>query len=268
MRSIARCVRRCGYLLTMAAAIACSRQKTYVEPWTHMKFVRIPAGQFVMGSTTADPDRRADETPHRVTISRAFYMSVTEVTQAQWTAVMGYNPSFFRSFGPNAPVERVSWNEIQTFLQRLNARGEGHFRLPTEAEWEYACRCGTATVYGLGERLSTDQANYDGRDSGGRYRGHTMAVGSFPSNRWGLFDMNGNVWEWCADEYCPYSSAPARDPVNQCGSRFKVIRGGSWYFGADSARCALRYTHEPQLRGFSLGFRVVRDDNGSTAPPS
>jgi formylglycine-generating enzyme required for sulfatase activity len=208
-----------------------------------MKLLLIPAGRFQMGS----PESR-----HPVTISRPFYIGTTEVTQAQWTAVMGYNHSQLRAAGPNAPVETVSWFEVQEFLRRLNRLGEGHFRLPTEAEWEYACRAGTDSPYAFGQHLTTRQANFDGRG--------TMPVASFPPNAWGLYDMHGNVWEWCGDEVCPYPSGAVTDPVQQCGSRFKPIRGGSWYFGADSARSALRYTHEPQLSGFSIGFRVVRDE--------
>jgi formylglycine-generating enzyme required for sulfatase activity len=219
-----------------------------------MRFVRIPAGTFVMGSPMSEAGRRNDETQHRVVISRSFYMSATEVTQAQWKTVMGSSPSFFRDGVPELPVERVTWYDVQAFLQRLSAHGGGHFRLPTEAEWEYACRAGTSTEYAFGGRLSTEAANYNGH--------RPMRVASYRANRWGLYDMHGNVWEWCADEYCPYPDHQVRDPVNRCGSRYKVIRGGSWYFDAGSARSALRYTHEPQWRGFSIGFRVVRDDPG------
>jgi formylglycine-generating enzyme required for sulfatase activity len=242
----------------LALALAtCQRKGTFTEPLTGLQFVHIPAGQFMMRSPSQELTRRTDETLHRVEIAHDFQMSTTEVTQAQWKTVMGYKPSFFRDGPTTAPVERVSWNEVQQFLARLNARHEGHFRLPTEAEWEYACRAGTSTAYSTGERLSTNEANYDGRyplpgQAKGTFRGRTTPVASFPPNRWGLYDMHGNVWEWCADEYCPY-------PEKRCGSRYKVIRGGSWYFGADSARSALRYTHEPQLRGFSIGFRVVRE---------
>ena len=217
-----------------------------------------------MGSALDEPARQADEIPHRVVVSRPFYLSATEVTQRQWEKVMGSNPSHFQDQGPDAPVERVSWIDVHEFLRRLNARGEGRFRLPTEAEWEYACRAGTTTAYAFGERLSTDEANYDGRyplpgQEQGIYRERTTRVGSFRPNPWGLYDLNGNVWEWCEDEYCPYPDQPVRDPLGRCGSTLQVIRGGSWYFGADSARCALRYTHEPQLLGFSIGFRVARD---------
>ena len=210
-------------LLLLAAA--CTRD---------MKFVRIPYGEFLMGEPGAQ---------HRVTISEPFEMSATEVTQRQWQAVMGANPSAFPN--PDAPVERVTWNEVQEFLRRT------HTRLPTEAEWEYACRAGTTSAYSTGDTLPPEAANYD--------RKSTMPVASFAPNAWGLYDMHGNVWEWCADEYCPYPSDAVRDPFQRCGSPYKVIRGGSWHFGADSARSALRYTHEPHLRGFSIGFRVVRD---------
>ena len=247
---------QCRSLLLVAFfASACAHPRTWTEPFTGMVFVRIAPGELVMGSPANEVGRQDDEVQHRAAIAKAFYLGATEVTQAQWLKVMGSNPSTF--VDPAAPVEQVTWHEVQTFLARLNARGAGRFRLPTEAEWEYACRAGTTTPYAFGERLSTSQANYDGRyplpgQPAGVFRASTMPVRSFPPNAWGLYDMHGNVWEWCATEYCPY-------PAQRCASRFKVIRGGSWYFGADSARSALRYTHEPHLRGFSIGFRVVRE---------
>jgi formylglycine-generating enzyme required for sulfatase activity len=245
---------------------ACGAPRRYVESAAGILFVRIPAGAFQMGSPPGEPGRQRDETLHRVILSRPFYLSEAEVTQGQWMAVMGSNPSHFRAAGSSAPVENVTWFEVQEFLKRLNGRREGTFRLPTEAEWEYACRAGTESAYAFGDRLSEAQANYDGRyplpgQKPGEFRGRTLPVKSFPPNRWGLYDMHGNVWEWCADEYCPYPSGMVRDPLNRCNSPYKVIRGGSWYFGADSARSALRYTHEPQLRGFSIGFRVVRESS-------
>jgi len=232
------------HIIVALAIASCARR-----PASDIAFVRIPAGEFAMGTPLSDPMHCADEVPHRVRITHSFDLSATEVTQRQWIAVMGSNPSNFKN--PDAPVERVTWFDVQEFLRRLNARDNRHYRLPTEAEWEYACRAGTTKAYAFGRELSTKDANYDGKA--------TMRVASFKPNAWGLYDMHGNVWEWCADEYCPYSSDAVSDPVNRCGSPYKVIRGGSWYFGADSARSALRYTHEPRLRGFSIGFRVVRD---------
>jgi formylglycine-generating enzyme required for sulfatase activity len=258
-------VTRVAVCLIAALWLSCEPvAKRYVEPRTRLRFVLVPAGKFVMGSPAAEAGRQQDERPHEVRISRAFYLSETEVSQRQWLAVMHRNPSSFVASGLDAPVEQVTWDDVQEFLRRLNQSGSGRYRLPTEAEWEYACRAGSTSPYSFGELLSTDVANYDGRyplprQRSGEFRGATTRVGSFPPNRWGLYDMHGNVWEWCADEYCPYPVAAVTDPVNQCGSPYKVIRGGSWYFGADSARSALRYTHEPHLRGFSIGFRVVRE---------
>jgi formylglycine-generating enzyme len=229
-------------LFALFLASCASKPQTWTEPFTGIEFVPIPRGEFTMGSQPGEVNRQDDEVPHRVVIAKPFYMAATEVTQAQWMKVMGANPSNFPN--PNAPVERITWHDVQLFLQKLNARGNGRFRLPTEEEWEYACRAGTTTAYAFGNELKKSQANYDGPS--------TVAVKSFTPNAWGLYDMHGNVWEWCATEYCPY-------PAAACGSKFKVIRGGSWHFGADSARSALRYTHEPHLRGFSIGFRLVRD---------
>jgi formylglycine-generating enzyme required for sulfatase activity len=228
---------------------------TFQESRTGLRFVLIPAGRFEMGSPATEKGHRDDETLHYVTLTKPFYMLATEVTQEQWMAIMGSNPSHFH--GRNLPVESVTWFDVQEFLRRINASTDGHFRLPTEAEWEYACRAGSTGSYSFGEQLSASVANYDGQA--------TKPVASFPANVWGLYDMHGNVWEWCLDEYCPYPSSAVSDPVEACGSPYKVIRGGSWYFGADSARSALRYTHEPRLRGFSIGFRVVRESDGNHA---
>jgi sulfatase modifying factor 1 len=231
----------------------------WIEPVTGMAFVTVPAGRFVMGSPPDEPGREAQETRHEVRLTRAFQMGRLEVTQAQWTRVMGVNPSAFA--GGDRPVERVSWNDVQEFLRRLGRLSPGStFRLPSEAEWEYACRAGAATAYAGGEALTHAEANF--REAGvedAAYAGQTVPVGSFPPNAWGLFDMSGNVWEWTGDDYCPYPDGPATDPRPSCAAALKVIRGGSWYFGADSARCALRYTHAPGASGFSLGFRVVRE---------
>ena len=216
---------------------------------TGMKFVLVPAGSFV----------RAGK---EITISEPFYLGAYEVTQGEWQRVMGANPSHFRDGGPRAPVEEVNWLEVQEFVRRLGAG----FRLPTEAEWEYACRAGTL----LDAPVTTAAANYDGRypmagQPRGEWRGRTTRAGSFSPNAWGLYDMRGNVWEWCEDDYCAYAELPDRDPVGRCHSGLQVIRGGSWYFNAESARCGTRYTHRASDRGFSLGFRVVRDAGGSEA---
>jgi len=231
--------------------------RAYREAVTGMVFVEIPPSTFEMGSATDDPGREEGERLHPVTLTHPYWIGRTEVTQAQWQKVMGHNPSHFQGDG-TLPVEMVNYFEIETFLERLEALAPGnHFRLPTEAEWENACHAGASTPFAFGQNLSTTRANFD--DSNDDASGRTLPVASFPPNAWGLYDFHGNVWEWCADEPCAYSGEAETDPVRSCGNPLKVIRGGSWHFGADSARCALRYTHAPNDRGFSLGFRVVRE---------
>jgi len=222
-----------------------------VDPLTGMAFSRIPAGAFEMGTPATEKLREPQESLHRVTLSRAFYLAVHEVTQREWTRVMGVNPSNFPGC-PQCPVERVTYLDVQRFLERLNADGRWPgFRLPTEAEWEYACRAGGDKAYGAAAAITRAVANYDGKK--------TTPAGSFPPNAFGLFDMSGNVWEWTSDDHCPYPAGAVTDPAGRCASGLKVIRGGSWRFGADSARCGLRYTHRPQDRGFSLGVRLAHD---------
>jgi len=212
---------------------------------------------------------------HDVEITRPFLMGQHEVTQHDWRIVMGTAPSHFSACGPRCPVENVSFDEVQQFLAKLNAHVAPpqskapslRYRLPTEAEWEYACRARTTGPFSTGENLTTAQANYNGRFPyasflpPGEFRQKTTPVGSFPLNPWGLADMHGNVWEWTADWYGPYgeTSSSNIDPRGPARGEKRVIRGGSWYFDANSARCGLRYTHAPQDKGFSLGFRVAAD---------
>ena len=236
-------------LVAVAVSALAVERPQRVDPLSGATFVRIPAGAFDMGSPPAEEGREAQERLHRVTV-RAFYMAAHEVTQRQWTRVMGANPSA-RKRCAACPVERVNYRDVQAFIARLNAASEWPgFRLPTEAEWEYACRAGGRDAYGGAATLSTADANYEGRQ--------TAPVGSYRPNAWGLFDMSGNVWEWTSDGYAPYPGAAAPAGPAFTPDR-KVIRGGSWRFGADSARCALRYTHRPEDRGDSLGVRLAHD---------
>jgi formylglycine-generating enzyme required for sulfatase activity len=229
-----------------------------------IEFVLIPAGSFTMGSN----DVRADEQPvHRVTISEAFYMGKYEVTQAQWHAVMGNNPSLLTNCGGNCPVEQVSWDDAQQFIDRLNQANDGYnYRLPTEAEWEYACRAGTTTVFAFGDSLGSDKANFDGNHpygvaGKGVYRQNTIPVGRFQPNAFGLYDMHGNVKEWCQDWYHEtYLGAPTDGSAWLSGGEQKtrVLRGGSFYDDGTFLRSAFRYPATPGNRPLStFGIRIV-----------
>jgi uncharacterized protein (TIGR02996 family) len=225
-----------------------------------MTFAWVPPGTFRMGSQPAEEGRSDDETQHRVTLTNGFWLGVTPVTQAQWRAVMGTDPSDFK--GDDRPVEMVSWEDCQEFCARLSARDGRRYRLPSEAEWEYACRAGTTTPFSFGATISTDQANYDGRftygrDKDGVYRQQTTPVGSFPANAWGLFDMHGNVWEWCADGYGFYPSGDVKDPQEPNNGEPRVVRGGSWYSVPRLCRAAYRSRSAPGQRSRSGGCRAV-----------
>jgi len=234
-----------------------------IENSIGMKFVRIPPGTFGIGSPSNEPGRNNNEKQHQVTLTKGFYMQTTEVTQSQWKAVVGNNPSKFNTCGEDCPVEKVSWNDVQNFIHKLNQReGSGIYRLPTEAEWEYACRAETETPFSLGQCLSTDQANYDGNlplsgCSKGKYRKTTIPVARFPSNAWGLYDMHGNVWEWCLDWYKDYPSGSATDPTGPSEGLSRIHRGGSWFSGAGLCRSANRNYSSPEARKFDLGFRLL-----------
>jgi formylglycine-generating enzyme required for sulfatase activity len=213
-----------------------------------IEMVYIPPGEFMMGS-----DRNKYEQPvHRVTISQAFYIGRYEVTQAQWQSVIGNNPSGYKKCGGNCPVETVSWDDAQNFINKLNEGNDGfRYRLPTEAEWEYACRAGTTGDY-AGDLDS--MAWYD-KNSGAE----THPVGTRQPNGFGLYDMHGNVGEWCQDWYAEsyYASSPASDPQGPGSSFTRVMRGGSWDYDASFLRSAVRLGLSPGLRSSGLGFRVV-----------
>ena len=228
-------------------------------------FRYCPPGTFQMGSPEDEEKRRDDETRHEVTLTRGFWMLETSVTQGMYRAITGSNPSRFKS-GDNYPVEWVSWFDSQSFCESLNALGGApagfEFRLPTEAEWEYACRAGTNTPYFWGSKLNGDKANCNGNCpyggvSKGRYLKKTSAVGSYPANGWGLCDMHGNVWEWCADWYGAYASGPQTDPTGPTSGRWRVLRGSSWYGFAKNCRSAYRHCIDPTDRFSDCGFRLV-----------
>lgn len=217
----------------------------------------IPPGSFMMGSL-AGTDVPANEVPqHPVTITKPFYMGRYEVTQAQWDAVMGDNPSEFK--GAALPVEQVSWDETQQFIRRLNAKEKTKaFRLPTEAEWEYAARAGTTTRFYWGNDISKagEYAWYRVNSNN-----QTHPVGQKRSNAWGLYDISGNVWEWCQDRYDPkfYHHSPEKNPVGSAGEQDMVLRGGGWHNAPALLRPTIRYNDIPGGRSPLSGFRLVMD---------
>lgn len=223
---------------------------TLISNSLKMKFAYIPAGSFQMGGTQNDSEKPI----HTVSISHGFYMGTTEVTQAQWVSVMWNNPSSFNNCD-NCPVENVSWEDVQAFIKKLNARGDGKYRLPTEAEWEYAARAASTTKYsfGDGEGSLGSYAWYDA-NSGST----THEVATKKPNAWGLYDMHGNVWEWMQDWYGDYSNGSATDPAGAVSGSDRVLRSGSWGVGAVSLRSACRNAYSPLIRDQFLGFRLVR----------
>ncbi len=245
---------------------------------------RVPAGSFVMGSPVTEAGRKETESQHTVTLSRSLFMSVTEVTQEQYERVMEINPANNSSCGRNCPVENVSWHNAVEFCNRLSQldgftpcyRGQDDetvcdfsadgYRLPTEAEWEYACRAGTTTPFNTGNAITMDQANFNivppvnPAVPPDDYPHRTLPTGRYMPNAWGLLDMHGNVWEWCWDwdDDTYYSNSPDMDPSGPEAGQRRIIRGGSWNNTAEQVRSALRFRSSPRGRVDNVGFRVVR----------
>jgi formylglycine-generating enzyme len=253
-------------LLTSVVSIHAQEKKAPPKEYNNglgMKFVWIPPGSFMMGSPKEEKERDFDETQHKVTLTKGFYMGVYTVTQEQWQGVMAKNPSHFKG-EKNLPVDNVSWEDCQEFILKLRdkTKDKKAYRLPTEAEWEYACRAGTTTPFHFGATISTDQANYDGTstyDNGpkGFNRKKTTPVGTFPANAWGLYDMHGNVFQWCQDWYGPYPENEVTDPHGPGKGTFAVLRGGCWAREPQSCRSARRQSYvEPRSRSRNLGLRV------------
>ena len=233
-----------------------------VRTFAGIEMVWIPPGSFTMGSGIAEEGREVDERSHKVTLSTGYWLGKYPVTQAQWERVMQGNPSRF--LGSDHPVDSVTWEQAQEFARRLNASGEGPFRLPTEAEWEYACRAGTTTRFSFGDKvLSTDYINYDGSavyvDARKCIcRRTTMPVTSFAPNPWGLHDMHGNVWEWCQDWQALYPAKSLTDPKGPAKGSRRVVRGGGWSNTPASCRSASRYAVAPDQSASAVGFRLCR----------
>jgi formylglycine-generating enzyme required for sulfatase activity len=247
-------------------------------PQKNSEMARVEGGTFTMGSPENEMEREDNEVQHQVKVS-SFSMSKYPVTQKEYQEVMGTNPSHFKK--DNLPVESVTWFDAIEYCNRRsqregltlaytvngtdvtwnkNAKG---YRLPTEAEWEYACRAGTTVPFSTGNNITTDQANYNGgspyrNNAEGEFREETTPVGSFAPNAYGLYDMNGNVCEWCWDWYGDYAGEAQTDPAGAVSGDTRVIRGGSWLSAAQLLRSACRADVDPVDRYYDIGFRVVR----------
>jgi formylglycine-generating enzyme required for sulfatase activity len=239
-------------VISMLAALsftsaAVSQDKTFTSPTIGAQFVLIPAATFMTG----------DVAEHQVTISKPYYMQVTEVSQGQWRKVMGTNPSVFNACGDECPVENISWIDAQEFIRRLNQKeGVNKYRLPTEAEWEFACRAGSTIkdAPGSAEGKIGDYAWYEANSDR-----KTHPVAEKKPNLWGFYDMHGNVLEWCQDWYDDYPEKAVKEPKGPSSGQHKVMRGGSWLGSPTTLRCTFRSQDYPIVRSNDIGFRLVRE---------
>ena len=231
--------------------VACSRE--WRDPVTGMVFVWVSGGSFRMGCVPGDSDCLGNEWPTRLVRLDGFWLGKHEVTQGQWKRIMGGNPSRFKR-GDNYPVERVSWENAQEFIRKLNAKSTAVFGLPNEAQWEFACRSGGKPVtFGTENgQISSGNANYY------NYHDGTLPVGRNQPNSLGLHDMSGNVWEWTQDEYASYGSANPDNPAHESTSTFRVTRGGGFYDVPRTLRCSNRYCTIQSRKEAYLGLRLVR----------
>jgi len=239
-------------------------QVVVINEGSQLQLNWIPAGKFVMGSPPDEPERGREEKQHAVTISKSFYLGATPVTCAEYEGVTGVKPRDAER--PDVPAI-VTWPDAVRFCETLSRNTGRKFRLPTEAEWEYACRAGTATPFNTGTQITTDQANFDGKfvyPSGtpGIYRRGSTPVRTFKPNAWGLFDMHGNAYQWCSDWYGPYSTADVIDPQGPDKGVTRVIRGGKYGSGPRYIRSAARYHYNPNNSSVVFGFRVVMEAAG------
>ncbi len=229
-----------------------------------LDMAQIPAGTFVMGTGEDDSAGSESERPaHSVTLTKSFYLAKCEITQAQWEAVTGSNPAKYWGTGMDYPVYYISWDDCREFIAKMNALDLGTFRLPTEAEWEYACQAGTETLFFWGDGQEPGDAS--------RYAWYsfnsleqTHPVGLTHPNPFGLYDMSGNVAEWCHDGYAPYSGEPQFNPQGPETATYRIIRGGYWNANILDCRSAARLVNKPNYRGSFIGIRLVREDESAS----
>jgi len=235
---------------------------TLIYQGAKQMFRWIKPGRFWVGSPETELGRFDSETLHEVSLTKGFWLADTTCTQDLWQAVMGENPSEFKK--KLRPVENVSWVMAQEFINKLNLLKPGlDLRFPSEAEWEYACRAGTRTPFSFGENINPEQVNYNGKypyanAKKGLYRRETVAVKSLPANDWSLYEMHGNVWEWCVDWYGAYEAGPVLDPQGATEGVYRVLRGGGWIGDAWLTRSARRYRYDPDYRDSRIGLRLAR----------
>ncbi len=220
----------------------------------------IKPGQFSMGSPKEEPHRYDYETQHEVTLTKGFWFADTACSQELWQVVMETNPS--KTNGPKKPVENVSWGDCSEFLRRINGIMDFSLSLPTEAQWEYACRAGTRSPFSFGITIAPDQVNYNGEypylgEKKGLNRGNTVKIKSLPPNQWGLYEMHGNVWEWCNDWYGEYETGSVTDPTGPAEGTYRVLRGGSAFSAAADCRSAARSRCHVDGRYSRNGFRFI-----------
>ena len=251
----------------------CHKQAQYfvesLDDTVELEMVSIPGGKFTMGAPQEESESREDERPRHLVTVKPFFMGKYPITQAQWRAIASLpkikhdlhpDPSYFK--GDNRPVERVSWYDADEFCDRLSKVTGRTYRLPSEAEWEYACRAQTTTPFHFGATITTNLANFCQQDQSMNKveRKQTTDVGSFPANAFGLYEMHGNVWEWCADNWHEdYQDAPSDGSVwvINGNSEYRILRGGSWDYFPTFCRCTYRFFENPQVKDKEFGFRVV-----------
>ncbi len=244
--------------------------KEWRDPVTGMQFVWVPGGSFLMGCHVNAGECDDNEKLARTVRVDGFWMGKHEVTQGQWKRILGNNPSNFKN-GDNYPVEKVSWNDVQKFIRKLNAKSSATFRLSSEAEWEYACRSGGKPVkYAWGNDgvgIGGTKANFADKNSNYKWFTksvddgfqNTAPVGSFAPNVLGLYDMSGNVFEWVQDKFAYYSDVGTNNPIYEGFGGHRIARGGSWAFESRALRCSFRLGDDPTRRSDHLGFRLMRE---------
>jgi len=239
-------------------------QQTHLIPSINYKMIYLTPGTFMMGSPSSEKGRFDDEGQHKVTLTKGFFIGVTEVTIEQWKKVMGYNPFQSENPGKNHPVGMVSWDECQAFIMKLNKLEKSRrYRLPTEAEWEYACRAGSRSAFSNGDIAQAKCGHEPSLDKIGWYCGNTkeetQPVAKKEPNGWGLYDMHGNAWEWCQDWYATYPTGPGSNPKGPSTGSSRVFRSGGWGLSARSCRSAFRDKYASDLKCKLLGLRLARE---------